>query len=67
MKMDFCCEELTPVKWWMRLTLPFAIIIMTFIFIYLPFHFIFTGNWGYSVGKSSPPKILNWFRALKLQ
>lgn len=65
MKMDFYCEELTPVNIWTRLTLPFAVLFLFFMFLFTPINFLFTGNWGYSLGKSNP-KILNWFRSLRI-
>ena len=65
LNIDFYYEEKTPVKFWMRLTLPFAIILMIIMFIALPINFLFNGKWGYSLGDKN--RLLNWFRALKLQ
>lgn len=62
--IEFYSEKLTPVKWWIRLTLPFAIILFVLMFIGLPFVFLITGNWHYPQGKNN--HILNWFRSLRL-
>jgi hypothetical protein len=63
--IDFYSQEPTPVSKWVRFTLPFAIILMLLMFLALPFVFLFTGKWGYSLGKHN--RVLNWFKALKLQ
>lgn len=65
MKMDFYCEQKQPVNFLMRLTLPFAILIMFLMFLLLPVNFLFTGNWGYSFEKKYLT-LLNWFRALRI-
>ncbi len=62
--IDFYTEEKTEVKGWIRLTLPFALILFVLMFIGLPFVFIITGRWSYGNGEKS--RILNWFRALRL-
>ena len=63
--LDFYTEEKTTVKPLIRLTLPFAIIVMILMFIFIPINFLITGNWGYSISKSNP-RLLNWFRSLRL-
>lgn len=63
--LNFYTEKLTPVKWWIRLTLPFALIVMLLMILFLPFNFLITGKWGYSLGEKN--YILNWLRSLKLQ
>lgn len=65
LKMDFYYEEETPVKAWVRITLPFAIILMLLMLLLSPIVFMFTGKWGYSMGKKN--RILNWFKSLRLQ
>jgi hypothetical protein len=62
--LDFYTEEENPVKWWIRFTLPFAIILLIAMLLFYPFYFIFTGNWGYPYNKNN--WILNWFKSLKL-
>lgn len=54
-------EQKKPVRWYIRLTLPFALIFMLLALIYMPFHFMFTGNWGYE-----QEWIYNWFSELRL-
>ena len=62
--IDFYTEEKKEVKWWIRLTLPFALILFVLMIVGLPITFIITGKWGYGNGDKS--RILNWFRALRL-
>jgi len=62
--IDFYVEKLAPVKLWMRLTLPFALITLVLMFIGLPICFIITGKWGYSLTDEN--RIYNWFKALRL-
>lgn len=63
--IEFYCEEKTPVPFWLRLTLPFAIATMLIMLLITPIMFIFTGRWGYSLGEKNI--LLNWFRAMRLQ
>lgn len=63
--IDFYTEEKAPVPLMMRLTLPIALILFVLMLIWLPIQFIITGKWGYALKKEN--KILNWFKALKLQ
>jgi ribose/xylose/arabinose/galactoside ABC-type transport system permease subunit len=65
LNIDFYTEEITPVKPWLRLTMPFAIALMIIMLIAIPFKFLITGNWSYSLGDKNT--ILNWFKALRLQ
>jgi hypothetical protein len=62
--IDFYTEERVEVKGWIRLTLPFALILFILMFVGLPFVFIITGKWGYGLAEKS--RIFNWFRALRL-
>jgi hypothetical protein len=62
--IDFYTEEKTEVKGWIRLTLPFALILFVLMLVGLPFSFIITGKWSYGSGDKS--LILNWFRQLRL-
>jgi hypothetical protein len=64
LKMDFYTTEKTEIAGWIRLTLPFALILFVLMIIGLPFAFIITGKWRYSLGKNNI--ILNWFRALDI-
>lgn len=62
--IDFYTEEKVEVKPLIRLTLPFAIVLMIIMLIGLPFMFFITGKWSYGIGSKS--KIYNWFRSLRL-
>jgi hypothetical protein len=62
--IDFYTEEKVEVKKWIRLTLPFAVILMILMFVGLPFAFILTGKWSYGIASKS--RIYNWFRSLRL-
>jgi hypothetical protein len=62
--VDFYTDEKTPVKTWMRFTLPFAISLMILMLIGIPFCFLITGKWSYPLGEKN--RILNWFRSLRL-
>ena len=62
--IDFYTEEETEVKAWIRLTLPFAVILFVLMLAGLPVNFILTGKWHYGIGDKS--RILNWFRQLRL-
>lgn len=64
LKIELFREIKTPVRPWIRFTLPFALIIMLLMFISLPFIFVIKGEWGYSNTDNSP--IFNWFRELRL-
>ena len=63
--MEFYYEKKTPVTFWLRLTLPFALATMVLMVIGLPITFLITGRWGYSLGNKN--RLLNWFRSLHLQ
>ena len=65
LKMDFYYEKETPVPFLLRLTMPFAFVVMIGMIVAIPFVFIITGEWGYSLGENN--RILNWFRAVKIQ
>lgn len=65
LNIEFYYEKLTPVKPLVRLTLPFAVLLIILMLIATPINFIFTGEWGYRLGKKN--RILNWFNALRLQ
>jgi hypothetical protein len=65
LNIEFYCLEETPVKPWLRLTMPFAIVLMILMLLAIPFNYLITGKWSYSLGEKNT--ILNWFKALKLQ
>lgn len=62
--IDCYTEEKSQVQGWIRLTLPFAMILFLLMFVGLPLVFLITGNWSYSNSKNS--RIFNWFRQLRM-
>ena len=60
--IEFYTEVRTPVNLWMRFTLPFALLLIVLMFISLPFNFMVTGKWGYSLSKKN--RVYNWFKSL---
>ena len=64
LNLEFYYEKQKPVKFWVRLTLPFALITYLIMFFSLPLNFIISGQWGYSFNKKN--FILNWLRSLRL-
>lgn len=63
--IEFYKEKKEVASAWIRLTLPFGLIMFVLMIIGTPINFIITGEWGYSLGKKNI--ILNWFRALRIQ
>lgn len=61
--IDWYSEKRVSAPFWIRLTLPFALIAWIGLLLSLPFGFIFTGSWGYSLGNTG---LLNWFRSVGL-
>ena len=64
MGVSFYTVENTPVTLWVRLTLPFAVIVWLLAYASLPILFMFTGQWGYSNKRGG--WLLNWMRELHL-
>lgn len=64
LKMDFYYEKKEPVTLITRLSLPFALITMLMMILFLPINFILSGQWGYKLGKKNV--IYNWFKSLRL-
>lgn len=62
--IDYYTQKSTAVSPWIRLTLPFAILLMLVMILMIPVVFLFTGNWGYDIPKN--PRIYNWFKSLRL-
>ena len=61
--INWYSEKRVSAPFWIRLTLPFALIAWIGIVLSLPFGFLFTGRWGYGLGNTG---LINWFRALGL-
>lgn len=62
--LEFYYEKKAKVNFWVRFTLPLAVLTMLLMIIGLPINFIITGRWGYYWGKKI--LLLNWFKSLKL-
>lgn len=60
--LDFYSKEECGVKWYVRLTLPLAVLVMLTMVILMPVNFLFTGKWSY--GFSDRNFIRNWFEML---
>lgn len=58
-ELEFYSQEQTKTSFLMRLTLPFALIMMLLMIVYMPIQYIVKGRWGYQ-----SVRILNWFRSL---
>ncbi len=52
-------QESKPKPFWVRLSLPFGLILLLLLLVTLPIKFMFTGTWGYKLEWLS-----NWFKAL---
>lgn len=52
-------KRLVESTFWVRFTMPFALIVLIFLLIITPIKYIITGKWGYD-NKS----IANWFRSV---
>jgi hypothetical protein len=62
--VDFYTEEKVAVSFWIRLTLPFALLTIVLMIVGLPITFLFTGKWGYPFNDKN--YIHNWFKSLRL-
>ena len=65
MDVEFYSIKQKPVRFWVRLTLPLALILMLLMYIYLPINFIIKGKWGYEIHKNKF-QIYNWLKMLHL-
>ena len=63
MGVDFYQEEVAEVHHLIRLTLPFALIVIIVMILLTPVMFYITGKWGYDIEHTI---IANWFRMLRL-
>lgn len=64
LNMEFYYQEQASVSFFIRLTLPFALAFICLLFVFLPFAFLITGKWGYSLNKIL--WVQNWLQSLKL-
>lgn len=58
-QLGFVEEKSTPRPYWVRLSLPFALILMLILYVTLPIKFMITGTWNYKWNWLS-----NWFKAI---
>lgn len=56
-------EKPTKISWWIRLTLPFGLLVLLMMFISLPFVYMLTGEWRYPIPRKT--WFYNWFKQLK--
>lgn len=54
-------DEAIKVNIWLRLTLPFVLVVMILLIVFMPIKFIFTGRWRYA-----PNIFIKWFKLLDL-
>lgn len=62
--VDFYTEKKEPVPFWVRLTMPFGLIMIIVLLLGLPIKFIIDGSWSWSLNNKN--YIYNWLKALKL-
>ena len=60
--IDLYTQRKNKVNPLIRLTLPFAIILLLIMFLLMPICFLIKGEWSY--GK--PGRVFNWFKALRI-
>lgn len=64
MGVDWYAVHEKPVPFLIRLTLPFALILLLLMFIALPIVFMVRGSWSY--GNPGESFVFNWFKMLRL-
>jgi hypothetical protein len=64
LNLIFYSEEIKPVNGWIRLTLPFAIILFLLMIVFTPVYFLITGKWSYELTNKSV--VRNWFAKLRI-
>lgn len=64
LNLKFYSEEIKPVNGWIRLTLPFAIVLFLLMIVFIPVYFIITGKWSYELTNKSI--VRNWFAKLRI-
>jgi len=52
-------KKLVESTFWIRFTMPFALVVLIFLLLITPIKYIITGKWGYS-----NQSIANWFRSV---
>lgn len=54
-------QERKSSPWYVRITLPIALVVVLLVVISTPFKYMLTGSWGYDENK-----LFNWFRSVGL-
>ena len=60
--IEFYTAERKPVPILIRLTMPFAFVTVAIMVLFMPLHYLITGQWSYSLKDNS--KLMNWFSAV---
>ncbi len=64
LNITFYSEKIVPVKPWIRVTLPFALLLMIIMILFTPILFMLTGKWSYELKETNP--IRNWLTQLRI-
>lgn len=64
LNLDFYTETQKKVSAWVRITLPFALIILLIMALGLPIKFMITGTWLYDYNDKN--RLYNWFKMLRI-
>lgn len=60
--IEFYTTERKPVPILIRFTMPFALVTFAIMVLFMPLHYLITGQWSYSLKDNS--KLMNWFSAV---
>lgn len=60
--IEFYTTERKPVPILIRFTMPFALVTFAIMVLFMPLHYLITGQWRYSLKDNS--KLMNWFSAV---
>lgn len=60
LRIEVYKSDLKTIPWYMRLTMPFALLMIVLLFIFSPFHFLITGRWSYDI-----LWLQNWLSSLR--
>lgn len=62
--VDFYTERQTKVPFFVRITLPFAVLLFILMLIFIPIRFLVKGTWSYDLNNKNI--VYNWFKSLRL-
>lgn len=60
--VEFYTSKRKPVPIWIRLTMPFALITIVMMILFMPLNYLITGYWRYDLKNNG--KLMNWFNAV---